>query len=66
MGPIRNLNAAAQEGRVLIAELQDGFAAEFEVDWDMVVDQFTKALTGQLQGKGRLPFKVIVDPKVDA
>lgn len=73
MGPIRKVGAAAQqvsaaasESRALIADLADGFAAEVEVDWDLVVDQFKKALTGQLKGKSRLPIKFIINPKVDA
>ena len=73
MGPFRKasaaadqVSAAASEGRALIADFADGLAAEIEVDWDLVVDQFKKALTGQLKGKSRLPIKFIIDPKVDA
>jgi hypothetical protein len=74
MGPVRRkalaaaqqAYAAASDGRDLFADLKDGFAAEVEIDWDLVASQFQLALTGQLKGKGKLPFKLIIDPTVDA
>jgi hypothetical protein len=74
MGPVRRkamaaaqeAYAAASDGRDLIADLKDGFAAEVQIDWDLIVSQFKLALSGQLKGKGKLPFKLIIDPTIDA
>lgn len=74
MGPVRRkafaaaqqAYTAASDGRDLVADMRDGFGIELEVDWDVIVAQFQKAMLGQLKGVGRLPLKVIIDPKVDA
>jgi len=74
LGPVRRkamaaaqqAYAAASDGRDLIADLSDGFAAEIEVDWDLISGLVKQAMLGQLKGKGKLPFKLIIDPTVDA
>ena len=58
--------AAATEGRSLIADLQDGFGLELEVE---IGDDAAKKLVGILAGNGgTLPLKLVakIDPTVDA
>jgi hypothetical protein len=57
--------AAASEGRSLIADLQDGFGVELEVE---VADDAAKTLAKILVGKGGtipLKLKAKIDPTVD-
>ena len=57
--------AAAAEGRSLIADLQDGFGAELELE---ITDDAAGKLLDILRGKGgTLPvkLKVKIDPTID-
>ena len=63
MAAAQQAYAAASDGRDLIADMADGFGIELQLD-----DNAARTLAGMVvSGRGgKLPMRVVIDPRIDA